>query len=264
MKKLLVIGDEHGRGTWKYQLLQYPIEEYYFAFVGDYVDSYELSDTQITKNLQEIIQFKKDNPKRVFLCLGNHDFSYMFLEGGYFRCSGFRPSASILWNQLFNENKDLFQMALQVDSTLISHAGVTDYFIKQFNVTVERYEDSDTDKEKEEKEVNVFKMDITNVASVLNKCLRENVPMAILEKIGMVGKVRGDYRHATGGPIWADFSEMKKAYAIGIERQIFGHTYKNSPPENIKTFTGETLMRIDCGDVALKYPTIIDFKSITK
>ena len=72
MKKILTIGDIHGREIWKEfvdikSLLSSNsnIPEYLYIFLGDYVDSYDISGDKIIENLLEIIKFKTLYPHKI-------------------------------------------------------------------------------------------------------------------------------------------------------------------------------------------------------
>ncbi len=147
-QKILTIGDIHGRDYWKfithgssYEFEQWvtmvnaganPMddlfkEDYpYFSadkivFVGDYVDSFTISNVEIKKNLEDIIFFKKTLPNKVVLLWGNHDVQY-FIPNQI--CSGYRPEARWDLQILFESNKDLFQMAYHEGDYLWTHAGL--------------------------------------------------------------------------------------------------------------------------------------------
>jgi len=67
--KIISVGDLHGNNIWK------TIDpELYdkIIFVGDYTDSFHLTDSAILDNLLDLIEFKKSYPDKVFLLLGNH------------------------------------------------------------------------------------------------------------------------------------------------------------------------------------------------
>lgn len=46
------------------------------CFMGDYMDSRNKTDIEILYLLNNIIQYKKANPTKVILLLGNHIFGY--------------------------------------------------------------------------------------------------------------------------------------------------------------------------------------------
>ena len=75
--KIVALGDTHGRDMWKTIV---KIEEDFdkLLFIGDYFDTRDDIDasTQI-QNFKEILEFKKENPDKVILLIGNHDFHYL-------------------------------------------------------------------------------------------------------------------------------------------------------------------------------------------
>lgn len=71
--KIRVIGDLHGRDWWKRKVETGDSD--LNIFLGDYVDSYTVSDEQIINNLLDIIEFKKSYEDKVILLLGNHENS---------------------------------------------------------------------------------------------------------------------------------------------------------------------------------------------
>jgi len=99
-------------------------------FVGDYVDSFDVSNVEMKKNLEDIIFFKKTLPHKVVLLLGNHDIQYIVPDQW---CSGYRPEMKHDFYDIFNKNLSLFQMAYQVGNTLWTHAGVTDGWLKELH-----------------------------------------------------------------------------------------------------------------------------------
>jgi predicted MPP superfamily phosphohydrolase len=97
-------------------------------FVGDYVDSFDVSNVEMKKNLEDIIFFKKMLPHKVVLLLGNHDIQYIVPDQW---CSGFRPEMKHDFYDIFYQNLSLFQMAYQAGNTLWTHAGVTEGWLKE-------------------------------------------------------------------------------------------------------------------------------------
>ena len=79
---IVVIGDIHGRDTWKDIVKRHP-NAYKFVFVGDFFDSFKLSVEVMLNNFKEISDFKKENPDKVILLCGNHDFHYLKCPQGH-------------------------------------------------------------------------------------------------------------------------------------------------------------------------------------
>ena len=156
--KILSIGDIHGRDTWmflthgspyEYNIWKTAVEEgapidwdenlpflQYdkIIFVGDYVDSFNVSNVRILHNLKEIIYFVKALGDKAEALLGNHDISYIVPNQA---CSGYRPEMKPDLFKIFDENRDLFKMAHQEKDQegkiwLWTHAGVTNEWHKEF------------------------------------------------------------------------------------------------------------------------------------
>lgn len=124
--KLTFIGDIHGRHIWK-NIIKQESDSSHFIFIGDYFDSFDIPPVIQLLNINEIIQFKKDNPDKVTLLLGNHDHHYIVPES----YSGFQ--AILKWDayNILNENKSLFQIAKQFDNIICSHAGLSPLFLNK-------------------------------------------------------------------------------------------------------------------------------------
>jgi hypothetical protein len=154
MKRILTIGDIHGRDAWKflthgspyeYNLWRIsveagaPADDYDFwkeqpytkfdkiIFVGDYVDSYDISNIIIKQNLEDIVHLKRCLGDRVVLLLGNHDVQYIVHNQV---CSGYRSAMRHDLYQIFTENTNFFKIAHEEEGEdgskwLWSHAGVT-------------------------------------------------------------------------------------------------------------------------------------------
>ena len=75
--KILVIPDLHGNDIWEKIVEQEINNVDKIIFLGDYVDSYHLSDDKILLNLRNVITFKIRNKDKVELLLGNHVYLYL-------------------------------------------------------------------------------------------------------------------------------------------------------------------------------------------
>lgn len=128
--KTIVIGDIHGRTTWK-EIVKQESDADKIIFVGDYFDSFFHTQAECLKNYQEIIEFKKANPNQVVLLIGNHDFHYI-PTGNDARCSGYNGALAPIIETLFVEHiaEKLVQMAYLQDNFLFTHAGVTKTWFK--------------------------------------------------------------------------------------------------------------------------------------
>lgn len=113
-----VITDIHGRDTWKKLNPEIPT-----VFLGDYVDSFDISAQKQIRNILEIIQLKKDHP-HIILLWGNHDMHYAF-PNDFEKCSGYQDQFAGTIRKIFQENLDLFKYIHVVGDTIYSHAGIT-------------------------------------------------------------------------------------------------------------------------------------------
>lgn len=199
--KIISIGDIHGRPFWK---AVNPDDYDKIIFVGDYVDSFIFTDSEILNNLSDIIEFKKAYDEKVVLLLGNHDIMYMFLDDG-FGCSGYRPSMASSLKTLFNDNKKLFNMGYQINNYLWTHAGVSNKWLEFNQRQIDEF-------------VKKFDLDPKNYGDIFNHMMFTN-DNRILHQ---VGKRRGG-RYPSGGITWADRNETNNDYIEGYH-QIVGHT----------------------------------------
>lgn len=71
--KTLVIGDVHGRLCWPDIIEKESPDK--VVFLGDYVSTHHLisSDQQLS-NLEDILNYKEENPDKVVLLRGNHKY----------------------------------------------------------------------------------------------------------------------------------------------------------------------------------------------
>jgi predicted phosphodiesterase len=123
--KIVALGDTHGRDIWK-QIVKVEEDFDKFIFIGDYFDTREGIDasTQI-QNFKEILEFKKANPDKVFLLIGNHDFHY--LKGCGETYSGYQQYAAMDINEVLQPaiTSGHMQICHVFDEYIFSHAGLT-------------------------------------------------------------------------------------------------------------------------------------------
>ncbi|MDR1351972.1 MAG: metallophosphoesterase [Treponema sp.] len=127
----LAIGDIHGKPFWKHYL-----DEDYAAFyvTGDYFDSHDPSVgfQKQYKNFVEICAAARKD-RRLRLCLGNHDYHYLRGVDGE-QYSGFQERHSGKISEALEQNIDLFAIVRSDGDYLISHAGVTNYFLESLGL----------------------------------------------------------------------------------------------------------------------------------
>lgn len=125
MMKIIALGDTHGRDNWKQVIAKERFDK--IVFIGDYFDSHEgVSAAKQKKNFKEIIAYKKRNPEKVVLLMGNHDFHY--LENIDETYSGYQEKYTISIQALLQPavDKGLLQMCFRWKLILFTHAGVTE------------------------------------------------------------------------------------------------------------------------------------------
>lgn len=238
--KLLVIPDLHGKTCWKERINQNDWDK--VIFLGDYVDAWSCKDDIMLNNLLDIIQFRKDNMNRVVLLLGNHDIQYLYFPN--YQCSGFRPGIASSLHYIYKENKDLFQIAYQINDYLFTHAGISS---KWYNKYIKDIEDIWSSFSTDEKGTSGSFADILN-------CVSHTSNDWILYE---VGSMRGGLRGNLGGPLWADKDETMEGIPKGFI-QIVGHT---PIPTGIKeynkvmgtTYEDRSITYTDCLDTIQEY-----------
>lgn len=122
MSKYNIIGDIHGRDSWRRLVDENCIN----VFVGDYFDPYEdIHFMDLQYNFMEIIEFKKKHPDNVVLLYGNHDFEY--LPGVFEKSNRFDGLNAQTISWLLMKTIDLFEgVAYAIgEDYLVTHAGVT-------------------------------------------------------------------------------------------------------------------------------------------
>ena len=198
--KTLVCGDLHT----KYHIFEKvkSLSEDYetVVFLGDYVDEWHSAPAASYNLVQSLIEWKKVEPKKVVLLLGNHDVSEWL--GGEYMCSGYNYSVSSFVSPLFENNKKLFQVAYASDDILYTHAGVT----KQWWKSIGHRKCKSAD----------------GYAKILNKIDLLNTNDKYKAKVlAWAGVSRGGSH--TPSPMWADKSDLEND-DIGNIIQVVGHT----------------------------------------
>lgn len=132
--KILILGDIHGRLHWL-DVIQKEQPDL-TIFLGDYVSTHDdISAEQQLSNLEDILNYKEENPDKVILLRGNHDTQHL----GYYwaRCSGLDSKVFDYMSQPnFRERfLALTQWIYIVPDTNIvcSHAGISKEFLNNVN-----------------------------------------------------------------------------------------------------------------------------------
>lgn len=121
--KIVTIGDIHGRNIWK-KIVRKEKDADKFIFIGDYFDSFSVPYIKQRDNFKDIVKFKMENPDKIILLIGNHDYHYLpFVDEHY---SGYQNDNKDKIGELLNSCRYIMQIAYQYKDWLFTHAGVTE------------------------------------------------------------------------------------------------------------------------------------------
>jgi hypothetical protein len=140
--KIIAVGDTHGRDIWENIV---KVEEDFdkFIFIGDYFDTREDIDVSIQiKNFSKILEFKKSNPDKVFLLMGNHDYHY--LKGCGETYSGYQHYAAMDINEVLQPalTSGYLQVCHVYGEYIFSHAGLTNTWCENNDIDLYNIEES--------------------------------------------------------------------------------------------------------------------------
>lgn len=141
-RKILVVGDIHGRDMWKSIVVNENNEFDKFIFLGDYFDSREgIQEHDQWWNFEDILEFKNKYPDKVTLLFGNHDYHYLPSTHDKYSLFDYRLNRRID-NQLVKLIQDrTFQLIDIEGDYLFSHAGVSQTFLDRNKLTLENLND---------------------------------------------------------------------------------------------------------------------------
>ena len=120
--KIFIVPDVHGSLAWKAAEDKTESVDK-IVFLGDYFDSWEKQWPQQGQNFAEICEFKRSNPAKVVLLIGNHDWSYLSGTRDGENCSGHQHSHAREIRALLAQNKDIIDLAFEAGGWVFSHAG---------------------------------------------------------------------------------------------------------------------------------------------
>lgn len=198
MSKILIVPDVHGRAFW-HRALELVDQVDQIVFLGDYLDPYSHEGISFAVAFEEfarILKFKKDNPNKVTLLVGNHDMHYIIKD--FMDCSRRNTAMLDQLHELYNSNLDLFDLIHIEDDWMFSHAGV-------YKGWMEKYE---------------FTLEDLNLKTFLGS------HWPALEDLSMY---RGGYNFV-GSCVWADIRESVKNELFPGYKQVVGHTQLNDKP----------------------------------
>ena len=138
--KILVIPDIHETKYWENNNFD-AFDK--IVFLGDYFDFHgKEPEGDKFENFLNICKLKIKNDK-VDLLLGNHDLSYILNE----RTNTYQYYNSFKINELLKNNINLFQIAVEYDSYVFSHLGISNKFMEKNNLfSLKDINDKKTDK----------------------------------------------------------------------------------------------------------------------
>lgn len=219
MKKAFIVPDVHGRSFWKEAkeaIADDSIEK--VIFLGDYFDPYDdegvfIDHDDIVNSFNEIVEFKKANPDRVILLLGNHDIHYLY-KNSY--CSRHDDEHEDEYCALIKDNLDCFKLmhleeidVKDYSKVLFTHAGLTSGFIK----TLAR--------------AGYQKDDINAIVKTVNEnffASKTHENHILSELLLRVSRFRGG-TFSDSSFMWADIREVvPNKFDFDDVYQIFGHT----------------------------------------
>lgn len=140
MDRTVVIGDIHGRDTWKDIVLKEEFSK--LVFVGDYFDSRsDITPEKIMNNFLDIMEYKNKNKDSVITLIGNHDLHYLITE----KYSGYNSVFSFQYNRLLLDNINNLQACYIQDNIIFSHAGLSKTWCKNNEIDMSNLEQSVND-----------------------------------------------------------------------------------------------------------------------
>jgi predicted phosphodiesterase len=214
MNKILTIGDIHGRQIWSEIVNKHLADVDKIVFLGDYPDPYQpkvyaeyglkvdpISSQQVIENFIQIIDLKTKHSSKIVLLLGNHDLPYFKPLAG--KSKRFNKNIAGVLGQLYEKNREKFQVAYQEKNYLFSHAGLSNKWVKYRFFYLQKFG---------------LKKDYSNMAETLDTMFQDQKYWFILDDTGK--KRGGEY---LGGPFWADATETEDDYLTGFHQYV-GHT----------------------------------------
>jgi len=231
--KTVVIGDIHGRSTWK--LITHLENADRIIFVGDYFDSFDIKTEEQLNNFLDIIEYKKSSGKEVIMLIGNHDHHY-FPEISDTGTSGYQRVGKYQIEPIIDANREHLQIAYQMDEFLFTHAGVSSIFMDET--------------------FGLNKWKVETIADQLNEMFKHRPGVFTFNGIDGYG----DDEYQT--PIWIRPRSLMRANKNTLRKQVIqvvGHTQVKSLDliAADKTF-GNRYYLIDCLGTSGEYLIIQD------
>ena len=251
--KVLVLPDIHGRKFWKEPCL-HPEKYDKIIFLGDYFDPYDFEGITFEDAIRifnEILALKRNYMEKVVLLLGNHDLPYFSTT--YYRFLWYHCRHSDEYHdeiaRLFDDNRELFQLAYAYRDILFTHAGVEYEWLAI--------------------KLQCIDWDVNTICDTVNSLLKTTDG---LEKLYCITFIRGGY-DPYGSCIWVDVEDMMRATLRPIDmnpikklKQVFGHTLQASLGLHAMVSYGEAVEFENCKmiDTAHAYELDVEAFEVTK
>lgn len=225
--KYLIIPDVHGRNYNQWYGKIQTVDK--VIFLGDYLDSFNISSEKQLEELKKIIALKKKYPNKIILLLGNHELPYINMKV-YGTCSGFQQDIYFEANRLYNDNLHLFQICYEHvaekegnKNWIFSHAGIQQSLLNT---------------------INKYREDYPN----LSLCQFINQNWKLIKELTYVSKHNGGL-DPYDGLFWIRPSKLLKTLPKEFN-QIVGHTFTKFPM--IWDTKHSSLMCLDTGHGHIK------------
>lgn len=135
--RILSVGDIHTK-IWVIDKIVEIMDNYdHIVFCGDFVDDWSSLPTKSLDTWHRMKRLIDDNPDKVHITIGNHDYAYIHQEiAGH--SSGWNPITYTMINT--PENKYLkdwllaLPVVIELDGVTFSHAGITENWNGEFDV----------------------------------------------------------------------------------------------------------------------------------
>jgi predicted MPP superfamily phosphohydrolase len=228
--KIVALGDTHGRDIWK-TIIKIENDFDKFVFIGDYFDTRDDINASIQiQNFKEILEFKKENPDKVVLLIGNHDFHY--LKGCGETYSGYQQYAAMDINEVLQPalTSEHLQICYVYDDLIFSHAGLTNTWCETNEI------------------------DLYNIENSVNTTFMKKMEAFRFEYGENLDRSGND---VTQSPIWVRIPSLLKDMVKGFT-YIIGHT-------TIKELhMANNIIAIDCLGTSKEYLVIKDGEAFAK
>jgi len=239
MSKVIVIPDMHGSHNWeKAKEIAKEHPDYYAVCLGDWVDS-GIYDKSLGmwrsnnnwpdqgENLKNALDWVREDPFHRFFCIGNHDWSYWSCGHDATNCSGHQNSHAQEIKAILNANKDIINIAIEIDNWVFSHAGFTktwrSFMIKELHNMYDKWPEEDDGKglvwDEREFSVNFLTNTFRSLSHIPGS---PESNYSFDELLDWHGAFSGSGNEVTQGPLWVRPEALLRDALY--PNQVVGHT----------------------------------------